>query len=166
MRDKVNDLALLRVTDEAKMEATCPEIPFQIVSANGATLGARVSIIGYPLSSILGSSPKFTDGVVSSKSGLQDDPTWLQISAQVQPGSSGSPLFDANGNVIGVVVAILDAAIVFQAAHAIPQNVNFAIKSDYLLNLLAMVPGDPPSRRATAFSAEKAAKCVAIVRAQ
>jgi hypothetical protein len=37
----------------------------------------------------------------------QDDPRTLQISAQVQPGSSGSPLFDADGNIVGIVVATL-----------------------------------------------------------
>jgi len=86
---------------------------------------------------MLGSNPKFSEGVVASKSGWQDDPRSLQISAQVQPGSSASPLFDGDGNIIGVVVATLDAAKVYQAASAIPQNVNLAINADYLLSLVA-----------------------------
>jgi len=45
--------------------------------------------------------------------------------------------FDGNGNIIGVVVATLDAAKVYQAASAIPQNVNLAINADYLLSLVA-----------------------------
>lgn len=165
VRDAVNDLAVLRVSDATKLANTCPELPFQLMSANEVTLGEHVSTIGYPLTPMLGSSPKFTDGVVSSKSGFQDDPTRLQISAQVQPGSSGSPLFDNNGNVIGVVVATLDPAKIYQAASAIPQNVNFAIKADYLLNLAAMVPGFAPAQRTTGFSPDKASQCIAIVRA-
>jgi serine protease Do len=106
------------------------------------TLGTRVTTIGYSLASILGSSPKFSEGVVSSKSGFQDDPRTLQISAQIQPGSSGSPLFDSDGNIIGILVATLDAAKIYQIANAIAQNVNFAIKSDYLLSLLGMLPGE------------------------
>jgi S1-C subfamily serine protease len=165
VRDVVNDLAVLRVTDATKLATTCPDLPFQLVSSNSVTLGERVSAIGYPLTPMLGSNPKFSEGVVSSKSGWQDDPRSLQISAQVQPGSSGSPLFDSDGNIIGVVVATLDAGKVYQAASAIPQNVNFAIKADYLLSLAAMLPGGSLGSRTTAFSPEKAAQCVAIIRA-
>ncbi len=165
IRDVVNDLAVLRLTDPAKLTATCTELPFQLVTSSGVKLGERVSTIGYPLTSMLGSNPKFSEGVISSKSGWQDDPRSLQISAQVQPGSSGSPLFDADGNIVGVVVATLDAAKVYQAASAIPQNVNFAIKADYLLNLLAMLPGESLAARTTSFSADKAAQCVAMIRA-
>jgi S1-C subfamily serine protease len=165
VRDVVNDLAVLRVADAAKLATTCPDLPFQLASSNGVTLGERVSTIGYPLTPMLGSNPKFSEGVVSSKSGWQDDPRSLQISAQVQPGSSGSPLFDSDGNIIGVVVATLDAGKVYQVASAIPQNVNFAIKADYLLSLTAMLPGASLGSRTTGFSPEKASQCVAIIRA-
>jgi S1-C subfamily serine protease len=163
IRDKVNDLALLRITDPAKQAANCSEPPFQLRSSNNVALGEHVSTIGYPLSSILGSSPKFAEGVVSSKSGVQDDPRTLQISAQVQPGSSGSPLFDNEGNVVGVVVATLDAGKLYQIENALPQNVNFAVKSDYLLSLLAMLPSEVPAPRAAPFSVEKATECVALI---
>lgn len=166
LKDKVNDLAILRITDPAKRGAACQEFPFQLGSANDVTLGEQVSTVGFPLSPILGSKPKFAEGVVASKSGFQDDPRTLQISAQVQPGSSGSPLFDGEGNIIGIIVATLDAGKVYQAANAIPQNVNFAIKADYLLNLFAMLPaGDSLASRTTAFSPEKASQCVALIRA-
>ena len=165
VKDAVNDLAILRIVDTARLANTCPNLPFQLASANGVTLGEHVSAIGYPLTPMLGSNPKFTEGVISSKSGLQDDPRHLQISAQVQPGSSGSPLFDSEGNIVGVVVAVLDPGAVYQQAGAIPQNVNFAIKADYLLSLVAVVPGGLLGTRTTAFSPEKAAQCVAIIQA-
>jgi S1-C subfamily serine protease len=142
IRDKANDLAVLRLTDSTKLATTCQPLPFQLASSSSVTLGERVSTIGYPLTPMLGSNPKFAEGVVSSKSGYQDDPRSLQISAQVQPGSSGSPLFDSDGNIVGIVVATLDAGKVYQSASAIPQNVNFAIKADYLISLVAMVPGE------------------------
>jgi S1-C subfamily serine protease len=165
VRDVVNDLAVVRMVDVSKLATTCPDLPFQLSSSTGVTLGEHVSAIGYPLTPMLGSNPKFSEGVVSSKSGWQDDPRSLQISAQVQPGSSGSPLFDSDGNVIGVVVATLDAIKVYQAASAIPQNVNFAIKADYLLSLASMLPAGSLGPRTTAFSPEKASQCVAIIRA-
>ena len=165
VKDVVNDLAILRVTDTTKLATTCPELPFRLASSSTVKLGERVSTIGYPLGPMLGSSPKFSEGVVSSKSGLRDDPTQFQISAQIMPGSSGSPLFDGDGNVIGVVVATLDAANTYKLSGALPQNINYAIKADYLLSLVSMLPGDTLAFGTTAFSNEKAAQCVAIIRA-
>jgi S1-C subfamily serine protease len=78
----------------------------------------------------MGQNPKFSNGTVNSKSGIGDDMVHLQISVPVQPGNSGSPLLDDNGNVVGIVVASLTQA----------QNVNYAIKADYLLNLCDMLP--------------------------
>ena len=49
-----------------------------------------------------------------------------QISAAVQPGSSGGPLFDNDGNVIGIVCA----------KHSDAENANYAIKVSYLLSLI------------------------------
>jgi len=103
IKDSANDLPILRMADATKIAATCPELPFQLAPTNTVTLGERVSAIGYPLPSLLGSNPKFSEGVISSKSGLQDDPRTLQITAEVQPGSSGSPLFDSEGNIVGLV---------------------------------------------------------------
>jgi S1-C subfamily serine protease len=51
----------------------------------------------------------------------------VQISATVQPGTSGGPLLDASGHVIGVVVAKLDALRMARLTGDVPQNVNFAV---------------------------------------
>jgi serine protease Do len=165
VKDVANDLAIIRVSDSAKLADLCRELPFELMTAKDVALGQTVSTIGYPLSPLLGPNPKFSEGVISSKSGLQDDLRWFQISAAIQPGSSGSPLFDDRGNVVGIVVASLDAAKAFQLTNAIPQNVNWAIKSDYLLNLAGMIPNETLSSRTTTFSPEKAAACVALLTA-
>ncbi len=47
--------------------------------------------------------------------------------APVQPGNSGGPLLDRSGNIIGVVVAKLNALKIAQRTGDIPQNVNFAV---------------------------------------
>jgi serine protease Do len=163
VRDVANDLAILRLSDAARLAASCRDFPFQLVPAKNVTLGERVSTVGYPLSPLLGANPKFSEGAIAGKSGLQDDPRWFQISAAVQSGSSGSPLFDDQGNVIGIVVGSLDAAKAYQLTSAIPQNVNWAIKSDYLLNLAGMIPNETLSPRTTPFSPEKAAACIALL---
>ena len=165
VRDMTNDLAILRLTEVGKLVDACPDLPFQLTLAKGVALGEQVTTVGYPLSPLLGSNPKFSEGAISGMSGLQDDPRLFQISAAVQPGSSGSPLFDHEGNVIGIVVASLDAGKVYQLTSAIPQNVNWAIKSDYLLNLADMIPDEKISSRSTSFSPDKAAGCVALISA-
>jgi serine protease Do len=165
LRDTVNDLAILRMSDPTKIPVSCAKLPYQLVATKQVVLGEHVSTIGYPLTPLLGANPKFSEGVVSSKTGLQDDPRTLQVSAQVQPGSSGGPLFDSDGNVVGIIVATLDAGKLYESASVLPQNVNFAIKSDYLLNLLGMLPGETAGNRATSFTPEKAANCIGGVAA-
>jgi hypothetical protein len=54
VRDKVNDLAILRLADAAKLADACRELPFQVTSAKGTALGQHISTIGYPLSALLG----------------------------------------------------------------------------------------------------------------
>ncbi len=99
--------------------------------------GESVVTYGFPLTGLLSSGPTLTTGSVSALSGLRDTPLHYTISAPVQPGNSGGPLLDAQGHVVGVVVAKLDAAAVARALGGdIPQNVNFAIKGDAALAFL------------------------------
>ena len=92
-------------------------------------LGESVAIFGYPFAGLLSSSGNFSTGNVTATKGIADDISWLQISAPVQPGNSGGPLLDETGNVVGVVVAKLDALKMAEAAKDIPQNINFAIRA-------------------------------------
>jgi S1-C subfamily serine protease len=60
----------------------------------------------------------------------------------VQPGNSGGPLFDDSGVLLGLVVSGLNARYLLERTGTLPQNVNFAIKVDYLINALRSVPGE------------------------
>ena len=90
-------------------------------------LGDAVVAFGFPLPGLLSSDGNVSAGILSATSGLGNDVRFVQISAPVQPGNSGGPLFDASGHVIGVVVAKLDAIRVAEATGDVPQNVNFAV---------------------------------------
>ena len=67
---------------------------------------------------------------------MNDDATYFQISAPIQPGNSGGPLLNQNQEVIGIVVSTAAIRSFLQITGTIPQNINFAVKSDYLLPLL------------------------------
>jgi S1-C subfamily serine protease len=90
--------------------------------------GDDIVAVGYPLSGLLADQVNVSTGTVNALAGLYNDVHLLQMSAPVQPGSSGGPLFDASGNVVGIVVTKLNAKIVAEETGDIPQNVNFAIK--------------------------------------
>lgn len=98
--------------------------------------GDAVAVYGFPLPGLLASSGNATFGNVTALVGPADDTRLMQISAPVQPGNSGGPVLDASGNVVGVVVAKLDALGVAAAIADIPQNVNFAIKEAVVADFL------------------------------
>jgi S1-C subfamily serine protease len=56
--------------------------------------------------------------------------------AAVQPGNSGGPLLDSDGNVVGIVAAKLNALKFARATGNIPENINFAIKTGMLRDFL------------------------------
>lgn len=121
--DKINDLALLKMSDSSFSDFG--SIPYTISNVT-SEVGEEVFVLGYPLTSTMGDEIKLTTGIISSKTGFQGDVALYQISAPIQPGNSGGPLFDEKGNVIGVV----------SAKHAGAENVGYAIKSMYLRNLI------------------------------
>jgi S1-C subfamily serine protease len=118
--DPQNDLALLSAPPRSGGVAALRISP-------AVRAGERVVAVGFPLAGFLAEQANVTTGDVSSLAGIGNDSRYLQITAPVQPGNSGGPLFDAAGNVIGVVSAKLDAIKVAGVTGDIPENVNFAL---------------------------------------
>ena len=134
--DKENDLALLKV------EGTFAAIP--IGSSKNIMLGNTVATIGFPNIALMGFSPKLAKGDIASLGGIRDDNRYFQISVPVQPGNSGGALVSASlGNVVGIVSAKLNAKAALDSSGALPENVNYAVKSALLLKLIQAVPGLP-----------------------
>ena len=124
--DKQNDLSILKIDDSY---LSLPPLPFAI-SFSVKDVGSGVFALGYPMSNILGEEIKVTDGIISSRTGFQGDVTTYQISAPIQPGNSGGPLFSDSGELIGITNAGVPDA----------QNVGYAIKTSYLRNLIESAP--------------------------
>lgn len=122
--DAGNDLALLKTIEPVQMPAATFRANASVES------GENVVALGYPLAGVLASEVNVSFCYVSATAGLADDTSKLQISAPVQPGNSGGPLLDQSGNLIGVVVAKLDALKIAKAIGDIPQNINFAVKGE------------------------------------
>jgi len=95
-----------------------------------AKVGDPVFTLGYPNVIIQGTEPKYTEGTISSLTGVGNNPRWFQISLPVQPGNSGGPLVDEHGQVVGIVNARLDDFKALATSGVLPQNVNYAIKRD------------------------------------
>jgi len=118
------DLAVLTAAADLGTDAFLALAPNQ-----QAALGDPVFTVGYPTPALLGRDPKYTNGTVSALSGVGGDASFMQISVPVQPGNSGGPLVNENGEVIGVVVATADAPAFLRETDSIPQNINWAVKS-------------------------------------
>jgi S1-C subfamily serine protease len=130
--DAANDLALLKA--QGKFSA------LPIATSRAVKLGGTVATIGFPNIGLQGFAPKFAKGEIASLSGTQDDPRYFQISVPVQPGNSGGALVDERGNVVGVVSAKLSARAALAVSGELPENVNYAVKSSFLLGFLESVP--------------------------
>ena len=114
--DKTNDLTLLKVTANSIK-------PLTLSNSDAVKIGATVYVAGNPK----GLEGTFSDGIISSRRD-KDTKERLQMTAPISPGSSGGPVLNKKGEVIGVSVAVhkdLDA-----------QSLNFAIPSQYLKKLL------------------------------
>lgn len=152
-----HDLAVIEV-DEVF------DVHLPVASGDATKPGTRVFTYGFPAPSSLGPEAKFTDGVLSSRSvpGVAD---WFQISVPVQPGNSGGPLVTEDGHAIGVVTARVHDLEFYRRTKSLPQNINFAIKADALLDILPkVVPAERITSREDAI--ERARKSICMVHAK
>lgn len=128
--DQNNDLALLKIEDN--LFTSLGNIPYTI-KTKLSDVGENIFVLGYPLRATMGDEIKLTNGIISSRTGFQSDITTYQISAPVQPGNSGGPVFDSQGNLIGII----------NAKHLGAENASYAVKATYLSNLIDLIPSPP-----------------------
>lgn len=127
--DPVNDIAILKISDDAFTNLGA--LPYSI-KKGVARIGDAVYTLGYPKDDVV-----LGDGYVSSKSGLNGDTIAYQVAIPVNPGNSGGPLLDNNGNIVGVI----------NGKENKTEGAAFAIKSRYIMEALNAIPQDSLSKR-------------------
>ena len=128
--DKTNDLVILKILD-INFDGL-NQISYNFKSRS-SDVGTKVYAFGYPMAlTIMGKEIKVTDGIISSKTGFDGDITTYQITAPIQEGNSGGPLFDDKGNLIGINSSGL--------RKDVADNVGYSIKTNYVLNLIDILP--------------------------
>jgi len=120
--DVTNDLAIVEVDDTTFKGFPPIEYGFKQTVEE---VGEDVFVLGYPLIATMGEEVKLTTGVISARSGFEGNKSQYQISAPIQNGNSGSPLFNGDGELIGIV----------SAKHLETENVGYGVKLNYLLDL-------------------------------
>ena len=139
--DRSNDLSLMKVD-------TKPDDVFP-VAIDDANLLDDVYVAGFPFGKDVSSSVKVTKGVVSALTGIANNYSNIQIDAALQPGNSGGPIINNEGNVVGVAVAKLDYKIILENYDTIPEGTNFGIKSSTVQQFIKAnnVKSIQPNRR-------------------
>ena len=116
--DKASDLAILKIQDdEFKPFASLP----YSIKKSGIDLGEELFTLGYPRESIV-----YNMGYMSAASGFKGDTASYQISLSANPGNSGGPVFNKNGEIIGILSNRETSA----------EGVVFAIKSKGIYKLV------------------------------
>lgn len=149
--DKNNDLAIIQIDDFGF--TSLGTIPYTIKTGL-ADVGENIFVLGYPLRSTMGNEIKLTNGIISSRTGFQGDITSYQISAPVQPGNSGGPLFDNQGNLIGII----------NAKHGGAENASYAVKTSYLTNLIELLTSPPRLQTVNSLTGKTLTKQVELAK--
>jgi serine protease Do len=132
-RDSQYDLAILKITDDSFTALS--NLPYRL-KQNIIGMGESVYTLGFPKDDAV-----YGQGYVSSKSGYNGDTTQYQVSIPVNPGNSGGPLLDHDGNIIGVISAKQNQV----------DGATFAVKSKYIQEALNSIPNDSLGKK-IAFS--------------
>jgi S1-C subfamily serine protease len=126
--DTLNDIAIIKIAD-SNFKPIGP-IPF-VFKDYTCELGTDVFALGYPDPEYMGYEIKYTDGIISSKTGFQGERNRYQTTVPIYGGNSGGPLFDKKGNLVGINTAIFEDK----------EAVTYAVKSNYLKLLIDSLPG-------------------------
>jgi len=131
-----DDLALLEIDKPFPEGAVMP-----LSAIVEPATGRSAIVMGYPMISIFGDEqPALTEGIVAKTTGLSDDPGTFQLTAKLNKGNSGGPIFDKRGHLIGVAVGKVDTAGIYQKSGTLVEDMNLGIKGGRILHFLGKTP--------------------------
>jgi S1-C subfamily serine protease len=139
LRDDVDDIAILEVSDSNKLLP--PALP---LAHSAARLGSSVFTLGFPRIDVMGRTPKLSEGVISGSNGLYDNPASYQTTVPIQPGNSGGPLLNMRGEVVGVMKSMLGIMDETRDRFYVLPNTSFAVKISSVKQLLHLLPPKNP----------------------
>lgn len=121
-----DDLAILELDTPLPRERA-----IEIADMRMAQSGSQVVAMGYPLWYLLGSeTPSLTNGVVAKSAGMNEDPAMFQLTAKINRGNSGGPVFNMRGELVGLTMGKLDTDSMRVSEGFTPEDINFAIQAD------------------------------------
>ena len=94
---------------------------------NSSEIGDKIFTLGYPRRDAV-----YGEGALSSMTGFNNDTTMYQISIPVNPGNSGGPLMDEQGNIVGVI----------RGKQSSAEGTGFAIKSNFIQQTIDKLEND------------------------
>jgi serine protease Do len=116
------DVAIFKLKNAADLKMKDVPISFR---NSDLDLGEKVFALGYPRETVV-----YTEGNVTASSGLQGDTTKYQLSMLVNPGNSGSPVLDEQGNLVAIIAGRNNNA----------QGVSYAVKAEYIFQMIKNIP--------------------------
>ena len=130
--DENIDLALLKLNKPFPRDHS-----LSIRDIKSPKTGEQIYVMGYPMSSILGRyNPSISQGIVSKTSGFGEMAGEFQITAKMNKGNSGGPIFNDKGEIIGLSVGKLNKSEILKVDGFIPEDVNVGISGQVLTNFL------------------------------
>ena len=136
-----DDLALLEIDTPFPDAAVMP-----LAEIAEPPTGREAVVMGFPMISVFGDEqPALTEGIVAKTTGLANDPNTFQMTAKINKGNSGGPIFDKRGHLIGVAVGKVDAADIYQKNGIRIEDINIGIKGGRILRFLGKPVGQETS---------------------
>lgn len=126
--DQANDLAILKI-DRLSRAIT-------LMTSGDVQKGDSMASLSFPMVPLGGQESKASFGHITAHSGLHADRRYYQIDLPIQPGSSGAPLLNYKSEVVGIISGSLSQNASLLKLGSLHQNVNYALKVEYLLALM------------------------------
>ena len=122
--DAAADIAILKITDP-DFNFGKQNIPFNLKHNTKKVLGLKIFSVGYPQDNLV-----YNEGYISCENGYENDSLSYQLEIISNPGQSGSPVLDEQGNIIGLITG----------KNSNTSGTTYAVQADVLLKLINSLP--------------------------